>query len=105
MKYSMKNSTLNAKLVSVLAFAIVNSSIGIAETDQKGTPKPTCNRALTACQDYVDTLEKERDYLAEAIRIQNKRIVELQDEKPSYPWYYYAVMGAASAIIIQGVVK
>ena len=105
MKNYNKNLKHSVMLVTVLALITVKSSTVIAETDPKVTLKPTCNQALTACQDYVDTLEKERNYLAEAIRIQNKRIVELEDSKPSFPWYYYAVMGAASAIIVQGVVK
>jgi len=53
--------------------------------------------------DYAKTLEKERDFMALAIKRQHETIEELESKQSSQPWYFWVLIGAASGIIITGV--
>jgi hypothetical protein len=85
----------------VLAVSIATCSTAIAGTDQKETPK--CEEVLLECGKYVTALEVERNHLRDVIREKNREISELENNQPSQPWYIYVLVGAASAVIIQGV--
>jgi hypothetical protein len=89
------------KNVSVLVLVCVICSSTIAETGQKD--KPDCDSVLNTCLDYSKILEKERDLYRDAVQLQRERIQELERTQPSQPWYFWLVLGAASAIVIDGV--
>lgn len=81
----------------VSACVICSSTIA----DQKA--KPDCDAVLNGCLDYAKSLEKERDFYVNAYNRQVEIINELEDKQPSQPWYFYFILGAASAIIVKGV--
>lgn len=64
---------------------------------------PNCDSVLTACLDYAKVLEKERDLYRNNLDKQQERIRELESKQPDQPWYFWLILGAASAIVIDGV--
>lgn len=65
--------------------------------------KPSCDSVLNACLDYAKVLEKERDLYRTNIDKQQERIRELESKQSDQPWYFWVILGAASAIVIDGV--
>jgi len=97
----MIKSKLLRLSVSCLVSVCVICSNTIAETGQEA--KPSCDSVLNACLDYAKILEKERDLYRDSVQLQQERIRELEKTQPSQPWYFWLVLGAASAIVIDGV--
>lgn len=64
---------------------------------------PKCEDVLAECGRYATALEVERNHLRDVIIDKNRQISELESKQPSHPWYIYVLVGAASAIVIQGV--
>lgn len=97
----MIRSKLLKRSVNLLVSVCVICSTTIAEMDQKA--QPDCDSVLNACLDYAKVLEKERDLYRTNIDRQQERIRELESKQPEQPWYFWLVLGAASAIVIDGV--
>ena len=89
------------KKVIALVVSIAICSTAIAGTDPKEMPK--CEEVLLECGKYATALEVERNHLRDVIQEKNREISELESKQPSQPWYIYVLVGAASAVIIQGV--
>lgn len=87
--------------VSLLVSVCVICSTTIAETDRK--VQPDCDSVLNACLDYAKVLEKERDLYRDAVTQQRERMRELESKQSDHPWYFWVILGAASAIVIDGV--
>jgi hypothetical protein len=62
-----------------------------------------CNDTLTACDNYVQALEEEKDAMNVLIKQQNERISKLESEANPIDWYWYALGGAATAILVNEV--
>lgn len=97
----MTNSKLLKKSVSVLASICVTFSSITEATGRKAVPD--CDSVLNACLDYTKLLEKERDLYKNSFDKQQERIRELEGKQSDHPWYFWVILGAAGAIVVNGV--